>query len=611
MAGKQLPSEFSLPPRQPEHAEGVRGGTPAKLIAWINGVSVDDVPAAAARLLDAARILNRTEIGHPELQELTILLEARARPILELLDGQLRDLYPPLDSDVEALAGIYADLLQELAISNLRLAEEFLGHERISVPDIGLYLRRALLLTGCQCLHCWRLYEVEPEGTWLRIHRILAVAERLDLVSDPGTAEEGGLAFLPDSIERIAARIGILAASNVWALQQGEIGVLTRWIQSVPVKYAAAPAAESDVPRATSRLRMLLDEDQAPSLILGPPLSGTEARYIDLEPVLAALRASPPESDGGSTPGAERLDRRLRKRWVIPLANQFEYGPAHAGPMVSVTGLQESHALMRTDFGCQRSAMSVAGDLMPGGFFAPAADDPLGIPETFKAGLSAPDPGDQTSIGGKGPLAQPNIDWLSPRRLQHVRDAWTAAEREVDRPSHLQDLEEPNEEEPRENVNVEPTCAWLKNVGAGQVCVQLQAPAQRISGGDLIALRMVDQQRILWKPGVIRWLRCDREGNVTVGAEYLAHACWPIDIRLVDYVTPVDVVHPALFFRQPGKVGVGALLFASNTFALGAHLAFDLVGRQHGVTLKSVRPVSHALSLTEFALPRTLDLRAK
>jgi hypothetical protein len=78
----------------------------------------------------------------------------------------------------------------------------------------------------------------------------------------------------------------------------------------------------------------------------------------------------------------------------------------------------------------------------------------------------------------------------------------------------------------------------------------------------------------------------------------------------VDYVTPVDVVHPALFFRQPGKVGVGALLFASNTFALGAHLAFDLVGRQHGVTLKSVRPVSHALSLTEFALPRTLDLRA-
>jgi hypothetical protein len=509
----------------------------------------------------------------------------------------LRDLHPPQEGDDQPLAKAHAELLQELAISHLRLVEEGLDQERLSTPEIGRHLRRALVLIGCMCLQYWRLHEIQPEGTWRRIHRIVAVAQELGVISDPGTEDAGGLWFAPESIERVAARIGVLAAGHVWSLHPDEIETLAQWVQSLPVQCSDPSAAAGTMPETSARLWMSLDGDAPPSLIVGaPPTEDVSAQVIELQPVMASLRATPPKAPSDAQEGTEPLDRRLRKRWTVPLVTQFNEGPAHAGPIVAVTGLLESHALIHSDIHGKRSPSAVMSDLMPGGFFAASVDDPLGIPEVFRAGLGYREARGAIDIGGKAPPVMQEVQWLSPRRLQHLVETWESTLRGGDD----QPVAEA-ESDAAQNAMV--TCAWLRNVGAGNVALLLQTPTRRLFSGSLLALRIADQEKILWKLGEVRWLRFGSDGHVSLGAEYLAEACWPTQLHLIDHETPVDVVRPGFFFRDRGRPEVGVLLFAPHTFDLGARVAFDLFGKEYIVTLKAIRRVSHALSWGEFPNP--------
>jgi hypothetical protein len=597
MNERQPSPGFDLPPRRPETAEGASSATPARLVAWLDSVPTDDPTAAIKRLLEVARIMNRATVGYAELLELTDRLDARAGPVLGRIESQLREPHPPQEGEDQPLAKAHAELLQELALSHLRLVEEGSDQERLPIPDIGRHLRRALVLIGCMCLQHWRLHELEPEGTWRRIHRIVAVAQELGVISDPGAEDAGHLSFAPDSIERVAARIGVLAAGHVWSLHADEIETLAQWVQSVPVQCSEPPAAAGTLPETSARLWMSLDGDAPPSLIVGtPPAEDASARLIELQPVMAALRATPPQVPSAAQEGAEPLDRRLRKRWAVPLVTQFNDGPAHAGPFVAVTGLLESHALIHSDIHGKRSPSAVMSDLMPGGFFAASVDDPLGIPDVFKAGLGYREARGTMDIGGKAPPVMQEVQWLSPRRLQHMVETWESTLRGDD-------------DQPLAGVasaatqSAMLTCAWLRNVGAGNVSLLLQAPTQGLASGSLLALRIADQEKILWKLGVIRWLRFGSDGHVSLGAEYLAEACWPTQLHLIDYETPVDVVRPGFFFRDRGRPEVGVLLFAPHAFPPGARVAFDLFGKEYIVTLKATRPVSHALSWGEFPNP--------
>ena len=588
---------FGLPPRQAETPEAAPSATPARLVAWLNEVATGDPGAAVQRLLDVARIMNRTTIGHAELLELTGLLEGRVDPVLALIERQLQDPHRPQERDDKALAETHAELLQELAISHLRLVEEALDQERPSGPDIGRHLRRALVLIGGMCLQYWRLHVLEPEGTWQRIHRIVAVAQELGVISNPGTEDTGGLPFAPESIERVAARIGVLAASHVWALPPAEIEALTRWVQSLSVQCVDASAATGTMPETSSRLWMSLGGDEPPSLIVGaPPAEDASAQVIELQPVLAALRATPPKAPSAAQPGAEPLDRRLRKRWAVPLVTQFNDGPAHAGPLVAVTGLFQSHALIYSDIHGKRAPSAVMSDLLPGGFFAASVDDPLGIPDVFRTGLGYRDVQGVMDIGGKAAPKMREVEWLSPRRLQHLVETWESVASDMD--------DQPQDEvEPAAAKHAKATCAWLRNVGAGNVSLLLQAPTQNLFSGSLLSIRLADEEKILWKLGMIRWLRFGSDGHVSLGAEYLADACWPTQLHLIDHENPVDVVRPGFFFRDRGRPEVGVLLFAPNAFQLGSRIAFDLFGKEYIVTLKSIRRISHALSWGEFPNP--------
>jgi cyclic-di-GMP-binding protein len=191
----------------------------------------------------------------------------------------------------------------------------FRGQQPASSAEIGPHLRRALRLIGCRCLHHWRLHRIEPAGTWQRIHRIVAAAQQYKVLAEPAAEDAETVPFVPDSVERLTARIGVLAASQAWSLQGEEIAALAHWVQAVPVQCVAYSAAAGTLPDTTSRLWLSLHGDESPSLIVGaPPEEDAGAWHIELQPVLAALRATPPDAPAPAEPGVEPLDKRLRKR---------------------------------------------------------------------------------------------------------------------------------------------------------------------------------------------------------------------------------------------------------------------------------------------------------
>lgn len=570
-----------------------KGVDPAQITNWINRAFERD-EETIKWLRDLARIVNGAAMPPAERLNLTKLLAVRAKSVLVTVARHLQDTYPTPNSDGYALGESFSELLDELSVCHLRVVEEF--EPPLPVAKIGMHLRLALALVACLSVHRWFLGLLEPARAWKRIHHIIAAADQIGALAEPAGSDEECLWFVPDRLERLAGRIGVLASSQPWSLDSVEILALTEWIQTVPVECASYALAAGSFPDTSSRLWLSLDGECAPSLIVGrPPKDDTHAWCIELQPVLTVLHTKPQNLSISPQAGSEPLHKRLRKRWAVPLALQFHEGPAHAGPFAVGTGVTECHALVHADIHGQRSPSAIMSNMLPGGFFAAAMDDPHGIPAIFKAGLGYREARESMNAGAEASPGLREVEWLSPRRLEHLVETWEATARQGEHRLG------PDSEHGSPHAIV--TAAWLRNCGAGNVSLLLQAHTRGLRGGGLLALRIADQEKILWKLAQIRWLRLLDKGRVSLGAEYLADACWPIRLHLIDSKTPIDEGYPGFFFRDRGRPEVGVLLFASHVFPPGARVAFKLFRHLFTVTLRKFRPVSASLSVGEFPNP--------
>jgi hypothetical protein len=274
---------------------------------------------------------------------------------------------------------------------------------------------------------------------------------------------------------------------------------------------------------------------------------------------------------------------------------QFKREPADRGPLVTATGLREIHTIIRADYRAPRLVTDVGSNLMPGAFFAEQSGDPSGIPAIF--GVGVPGDGHEARPDLKADSPEPHeIRRLSPRKLERVRAVWDSAVRGIDDrlPEHAEDGSE---------VLPSATVAWMKNVGAGGCCLLLQSPVDTIYSGNLIAMRIAEEQRINWQLGVIRWLRYDDPDSATVGVQYLAQACVPVDIRSFAPVDGVaEGVHPGLFFHKRGEAGTGCLLFAAGALPSGVRVSFNTGRARYNVMFTTVYPKSPVFSQAEFSL---------
>jgi len=594
-------AELSPPTRVQPPAGSLGRASPEELRAWIDQRAARDPAEAAAPLTEALRAVNGAILGYRELRALTEVLLARVPPVLGKIELQLRQLPIPLGHKTQAVATAYAELSRELESACLRLVDEGLEQRSIGVQDAAPHLRRAMLLLACRCLHFWRLYQPLPPNTWLQIYRVLEVAESLGVVGEPAADVErlSGQNLSPDSVEHLVGRIAVLASAGVYGLHQGEVGVLARWLESVQVKCVPDMPAGGD--ESSPLLRLPLHEDRAPSLVTGRPAAAEDRRLISLSPVVDALRSGPVAHGRPGTwhPSTGGLDRRLLNLWVVPPTRRFSREPADAEPVITVTGLNDIHALVRSDYRHQRKLE--VGELsgLPGsGSPSLPVDDPRHVPAALALGIGDPDEGEQFSLEapGDGSRQDQEARFLSDQNMDRLSAAWNDAVRGIN-PRVDEAVE------PKVVRLLQPTAAQLRNLGAGGLSLLLKSPAQKIYSGDLIAIRTTRKGRVIWQLGMIRWLCYEHHGGVTVGIEHLSPSCTPTEIRHYRSNTPAGNPSPGLFFHPHGRSEAGALVFAPGTFSAGGQVSFRVAGEQRVVRLESVRPESHTFSRADFRLP--------
>jgi len=586
------PSGFDEPGASPAVADASRYRTPQALDAWLEVHWREGLVAQFEASLEMVRALSELPVDEVDLHGLSLVCNRRVFPMLSVLSAQMERLQAPVAREQQVLVTNFATLLQDLVAVHLRLVQ--LQREQ-SPAHVGWHLRRATHLSQMLSLHLWRLYQTEPSGFWLQVHRALGLAELLGVAAEPPTDRERSSGYEPASVEATVSRIAVLASCDVYALYRGEAGVLAQWLKAMPLRCVDRAPSPGDQDRPM--LRMMLSVDGPPSLLMGQGATAPSVRYVDLGPVIAALRFTPPApvSAAATQKAADSLDQRLRRRWVVPSMRQFKREPADRGPLVTATGLKAIHTMIRADYRAPRLVTDVGSDLMPGAFFAEHSDDPSGIPAIFGLGV----PGDaheaRTDLNADSPEPR-EIRRLSPTKLQRVHAVWDSAVRRIDDrvPEYAEDGSE---------ALPSATVAWMKNVGAGGCCLLLQSPVDTICSGNLIAMRVAEEQRINWQLGVIRWLRYDDPDCATVGVQYLTQACVPVDIRSF---APVDGaaegIHPGLFFHKRGEAGTGCLLFAAGTLPAGVRVSFSTGGTRYSVMFKAVHPKSHVFSQADFSL---------
>ncbi len=580
-------------------ADVSRYRTPDTLEAWLEAPWQEGLLAQFEASLQMARVLNELPAEEFDLPGLSLVCNRRVFPMLPVLSAQMERLQGPVARAHQVLVTNFATLLKDLAGVHLRLVEVQRG---LSPANAGWHLRRAAYLSQVLSVHLWRLYQTEPRGFWLQLHRALGLAERLGVAAEPATDRERGAGYQPASVEATVARIAALASTDIYALYRGEASALARWLEAIPLRCVDTVASGGDQGRPM--LRMLLSVDRPPSLQMGQDAPAPSVRYIELGPVIAALRFTPPAPVGeaASQKAADRLDQRLRRRWVVPSMRQFKREPADRGPLVTATGLKEIHTMIRADYRAPRMVTDVDSDLMPGAFFAEDSDDPSVIPSIF--GVGVPGGGHEARPELNADASEPReIRRLSPRKLQRVHAVWDSAVRGIDG-------REPEYDAEGNEVLPSATVAWMKNVGAGGCCLLLQSPADTIYSGNLIAIRIAEDERISWQLGVIRWLRYDDPDTATIGVQYLTQACVPVDIRSTASVEGVaGGIQPGLFFHKRGETGAGCLLFAAGTLPAGVRVTFRIGGMGHNVMLKTVHPESHVYSRAEFSMQESASGR--
>ncbi|AHF00228.1 hypothetical protein [Thioalkalivibrio paradoxus] len=588
-------SPFLLPRRAPPESGGFPPLAPDALAQWIDDRPLADTQAAAAAMLEAVHAINRIAIAPERLAVLADLLDSRVLPMLELLEQRLRQLPVPLGRKSRALAETYAALTAELATTHLQRADDELRGDGTDEHRELPHLARAMLLTGCRCMHAWRLYQPLPKGTWLLIHRIFETAERLGITKRAVPLHANPHALAANDIDALTARLAVLSATNVHALRQGEIDPLARWLTSLPLRCQdSPPEADAD---GTPFLRIQLDEDRPPSLLAGghPPATGA-VRYVALGPVLAAIRSGPGNTAQGWHPVNAALDRRLLNLWVAGPKRHFSREPADTGPVVSVTGLADIHAAVRADYRYQRDLARGETSLFPSGILPPGPDSSGSrVPGVFTGSGTGSDEGSGLSLEQRTTETSGETRWLADQDMDRLAAAWNAAQHGAD--PRLQDAGAASAARvPR------PIAARLRDLGAGGLSLRLCAPPQKVFSGDLIAIRTTRQGRVYWQLGMIRWLRYDTPEDVTVGMQFLAPVCSPTEIQAYRANRPTGKVFPGLLLRLPGEPARGSLVFAPGSFAEGTRVVFRQSGEQKTVSLDAIRCESHTFARADFLL---------
>ena len=542
-----------LPETEPT-AGGFPPHTAKTLRAWCEDLPRADGEAAFEKLCALLGSLNRTALKPGVRDELAGIIEEYLLPLIPEVERSLRQRALPLAERSLRRAQIFGDTLRELASMHLLLTPVSVPTNRTS-RDKGIpHMQAALDALAALAIHHWRLYQPLPRGLWRQIYGLYWFAMETGIATEPPVRRQAISPLGPDSIDTMSARLFVLGSTGVNALEIGDIDLLARWIGGIPVQGRPTPGTDGhpDLPV----LRADLDTDHPPGLVLRSLPTEHNSTHVELDPLLEALRDQPEALDPVRRPDGHTLAERMLLLWSR-LPTRRHSRETTDEQRYCLFGLTRIHAYMQAALDSRTGPGRPAptdtavpdrrdGDGHPRGRAASVNVVQMSEAARSDAGLSLSDSPRPADRGGEPrPLADRGTD--------RAGQAWE----DVGRGLEIADRDEP---QPPIVKRQQPEHWQVEDIGAGGIRLRLQTPRQTLLIGDLVGLREQAPEQIGWTVGVLRWIRFENNVEISIGVEYLAQRCMPVQVQLFRAGRAVGEARPALF--TPVRVGQsGAALF--------------------------------------------------
>jgi len=522
------PETLPEPPRRRPGPEDFPHRTPRALKAWCARLPTSDPESSADRLRDALNELNRLALEPGARADLLRVLEAAALPLIPRMEQSLRQRPLPLGERSRQRAAAFADLLQALLTAELLVARELIDAGSRQQRRALAPLQHATALLAAIAVHHWRLYQALPGGHWPRLHGVLRNARALGIADRRAAsrARFGPLAL--DSVERMTARLMTLGSADANALEIGEIDLLARWINDIPLVCGSAPDAAGHP--AQPVLCAPPERDRAPALTPRDASPDELACCIELAPALEALRSDPEALEPARREGRS-LPERLLVQWSRMPVRRYSRETARDQERLCLAGLERIHHYLTNELqpAPQRPRPDTATAL---------ARDQERV-AVFELSAAAVE-GSELALADENTPASPAPER---RSLAGTPDVAASAWEQIARGASVAPAPEAARAPAEDTPPPEP---WqVDDIGAGGARLRLDQPRQTLLTGDLLALRPPNGHT--WQVAALRWIRDDPQGGICIGVEYLAGHCLPVRVQGFQAGRAVGTTYPGLF----------------------------------------------------------------
>ncbi|WP_018865366.1 PilZ domain-containing protein [Thioalkalivibrio sp. ARh3] len=539
---------------------------PRSLRQWCQALPSADPESACSRLRQALNELNGLALEPGHRFALITVLEESLLPLLQRMEQSLHQRTLPLGPRSLKLAREQAEALEGLLVAWLLIARE---HNGQGEPGTRA-LQAAMALSASRAVHHWRLYQPLPDAFWRRTYAILSWAREQGIAQAPAQAEAryGPMSMAP--IETLTARLMILGGSDPNALEVGEVDLLARWLDRLPLSCAEGLSltANPDLPVLCASL----DSDHPPGLTLREHARLHTDCCVELGPALERLRENPRLLEPHRRPDERSLTERLLRLWSQLPTRQHSRETTEGQHRLCLVGLERIQHFLREELEERRSASPSSSAER-----TPRDADRVGVYDLS----SAAERGSDFALVDSGPdRPQPELLLQATEPPDMAATAWENVSR---------GLESARRDEPRTPITKRhPPEHWtVDDIGAGGLRLRLAQPRQSLLIGDLIALRPPDGHS--WTVGVLRWIRYDGEIEISIGVEFLAERGLPVQLQHYRSGRTAGPVHPGLFASLRSDHRGAALFMPAQVFDHESRVVCWLAGHPRVLALDSER----------------------
>lgn len=517
---------------------------------WLAALPKANLGETAKRLYQAMIELNRLTIN----ARIRLHLLEKLRPEIDFVCTQLERhfLNQPivLSERPRKTLALCQALQNHLAMGyKLIVVQQLSPGSGDSTQLLSIALQRAIQCLRAMLVRASQLYSPMPDGLWLELHQLYAIAaERAlqhTLIRDELARHAPGL-----SIEQSYLAALMLGCARCNQLRQQHIAqladALEGWVALVRLQKPGESTAlfviapQIDGP---PRYRALLQQTDQRLLL------GIDTRLLSsaISDHLARTAETPGQT---SLTGADRLSRDLLRHldmaWGGVSERSFQRLPAQ-GRLRLCVGMTALHYFL--------AGQRAFSDLLQ----APGTSTSA----VFKLNNAAPDVWstafDAQTLSGDGPLPSDRIEFVRPRPEEPAQ-----SDAEPVFPTHE---------------------AELINHSPGGFCLSCppDLPAQ-LQAGELLGLQEGDRQD--WSVAVVRWIRQVRGGTPQMGVELIAPNAQPCGLRLLRKQAQGSEYLRALLLPEISAISRPATLIAPGLpFQEGHKVQINQNGEEHRAIL--------------------------